>query len=304
MANRWELVAGYASEHHSVISIAEMTSLGVSESTRRDWVAASRLDRIGPRSFAISGSEDTWHRRLAGALGDVGRNGFLAGRSSSQLYGLDGFAGDAVEVLVRRPHRMVQATAVVRSTRRPVPASDLRWVDGLRCLTPERTILDAPIFGFARSELEQAIDSAIRLRLVSESRLRRRAADHHRPGLRGGRQLLDALIDTGGESALERRFLTLVRRGGLPRPATQQVVRSGRTTVGRVDFVFPGGLVVEVTGHSTHASRAHRNRDAERANDLTATAHRRTLWFTYEHVVYDPAYVVATLRRFVGTQAA
>ena len=57
----------------------------------------------------------------------------------------------------------------------------------MRVLTPERMILDAPIFRFTKREVENAIDSAIRLRLVSEARLRERVvAEHIRTGISAG----------------------------------------------------------------------------------------------------------------------
>ena len=41
-------------------------------------------------------------------------------------------------------------------------------IDGLWVLRAERLILESPRFGFTQAETENAIDSAIRLRLVSE----------------------------------------------------------------------------------------------------------------------------------------
>ena len=96
-------------------------------------------------------------------------------------------------------------------------------VNGIRCLKAERLILDSPLFGFTVAETENAIDSSIRLKLVSEQRLRTHVISRHRRGINNGRMLLDALVDTGGESRLERWFLRLVRRAGLPRPQLQSV---------------------------------------------------------------------------------
>jgi hypothetical protein len=56
-----------------------------------------------------------------------------------------------------------------------------------------------------------------------------------------GMPLLRALLlDSGGESTLERKFLKLVRTNGVPRPKCQVVHRSevdGRVI--RVDFEYP-----------------------------------------------------------------
>ncbi|MGI9031730.1 MAG: hypothetical protein ACR2HP_17370 [Ilumatobacteraceae bacterium] len=98
-----------------------------------------------------------------------------------------------------------------------------------------------------------------------------RIADLSAKGRRGALLLDRLLIDSGGESVLERRFLTLMRRRGLPRPATQVVVqrRDGRH-VAPVDFLFADHkVVVEVSSRLGHSTPAERARDAQRRNELT-----------------------------------
>jgi len=167
-------------------------------------------------------------------------------------------------------------------------------VDGIPVLRAERLILDAPLFAFSASEVENAIDSAIRLRLVSEQRLRTKVVGLHHRGINYGRALLDALVDTGGESRLERMFLRLVRKAGLPRPLLQRIFRDGTRTVARVDACFSGGLVVELAGHGTHSSRRQLQVDAQRHTELTLRG-IRVLTFRYEDVRDRPEWVVARL---------
>jgi very-short-patch-repair endonuclease len=111
--------------------------------------------------------------------------------------------------------------------------------------------------------------------------------------------LREALVDAGGESALERRFLRILREARIARPMTQRVFSDGSRTVARVDAFFPHGLVVEVAGHGTHAGRRHRQQDAQRHTELTARG-LAVLTFTYEDVFDRPEWVVrhivATLR--------
>lgn len=194
------------------------------------------------------------------ALYDIGPDGALAGRSAAHLHGLDGFAAvDPIELLVQRRRRNVATSHVVRSTTAAFVPGDLVTVDGLRCLGAERLIVEAPRFGFASSEIERAIDSAIRRRLVDESRLRRRAELWRSRRDPGQRLLRAALSDTGGESHLERRFLTLLRAGGLPRPKLRRTVRSGGRTIARLDALFGDDLVVELEGHATPPTPAVSN---------------------------------------------
>jgi hypothetical protein len=190
----------------------------------------------------------------------------------------------------------------VCSVRLPLSKADIINVQGFRCLTAERLILESPVFGFTRAETENAIDSAIRLRLVAEQRLRTRAIRDHRAGVNGSRLLIEALVDSGGESRLERWFLGLVREAGIARPMLQKTYRDGARTIARVDAFFPGGLVVEVAGHGTHASRRQRQVDEQRRTELTLRG-LRVVTFTYEDVRDRPAWVIGRLREALAMAA-
>ena len=57
--------------------------------------------------------------------------------------------------------------------------------------------------------------------------------------------LLDGLLlDSGGETVLERSFLRLMREADLPRPRTQVVQRHDDVHVARVDFLFEAERIV------------------------------------------------------------
>lgn len=116
-------------------------------------------------------------------------------------------------------------------------ALDVVTINGFRCSSATRTILDLAAAGAMQRRLEAAIDTAVRL---------------------------------GGESELERRFLELMRRGGLPRPVTQAVQRRDGRHVARVDFLFANhGIVVEVTGRLGQACRSCRCIDRIALIELT-----------------------------------
>lgn len=75
----------------------------------------------------------------------------------------------------------------------------------------------------------------------------------------------------------------------------QKTYRDGSRIVARVDAYFAGGLVVEVSGHASHASRRQRQMDAQRHTELTLRG-LRVLTFTYEDVRDRPAWVIGHLR--------
>ena len=263
------------------------------------WERRGLVERVGNRSFVIAGSEPTWMRSLTAAVLDLGGVGVVAGRSAARLHGLDGFQEGEPELLVERRHRDRASSGIVRSTGQRIPRSDVQRLKGLPVLRAERTIIACPVFGFTRSGVENAIDSAVRLRLVSEQRLRTRVVREHSSGVNGSRLLLDAMLDTGGESCLERWFLALCRQHGLPRPILRKTYRDGGRVVARVDAEFPGGLVVELAGHGTHSSRRQRQLDAQRATELTLLG-KRVITFTYEDVRDRPAWVAGCVARAIA----
>lgn len=295
MDDRFRHIAALAANQHSVIATDQFEAHGIDASMRSKWARKGLITRVGPRSFAIAGSPPTFQRDMAAGLADLAGYGVAAGRAGARLYGLDSFAAAPTEFILPREHRRFSTNGLVCSTARPLTKSDIVTVQGFRCLTAERLILESPSFGFTPAETENAIDSSIRLRLVSEQRLRTRVMGEHRTGVNGGRPLLDALLDTGGESRLERWFLGLVRRAGISTPQLQKTYRDGTRVVARVDAYFPGGLVVEVSGHGTHASRRQLQRDAQRQTELTLRG-LRVITFTYDDVRDRPDWVIARLR--------
>lgn len=295
MNDRFLLIAGLAASQHSAVSLDQLERAGVNASLRHHWVAEGRLVRLGSRSFAPAGAAPTWRQSLVAAVFDLRGAGWVAGRTGARLHGLDGFTTDDVELIVPRALRNRCSGGTVRSTSRPISSADVCRVDGIPVLRAERLILEAPLFAFTAVEVENAIDAAIRLRLVSEQRLRTKVVRLHHGGINHGRALLDALVDTGGESRLERMFLRLVREAGLPRPVLQRTFRDGTRVVARVDACFPGGLVVELAGHGTHSTRRELQVDAQRHTELTLRG-LRVLTFRYEDVRDRSTWVVARLR--------
>jgi hypothetical protein len=302
MDHRFREIAALAATQHSIVSTSQLLACQIPPSLRSKWERAGLIDRVGSRSFAMAGSTPSWERAIAAGLADLGGFGAVAGRAGAHLLGLDGFPAVPTEFLLHRDHRGYATDGLVCSTRRALSRADMVTIRGFRCLTAERLILESPQFKFTVAETENAIDSAIRLRLVAEQRLRTRVIDEHCSGLNGSRLLLDALVDTGGESRLERWLLRLVREAGITRPMLQKTYRDGTRVVARVDAYFPGGLVVEVSGHGTHASRRQLQTDAQRRTELTLRG-LRVVTFTYEDVRDRPDWVIGQLRHALATAA-
>lgn len=300
MSPLFKQVSGIASQQHGAIATSQLERLGVGKSLRYRWIRDALLQPAGPRSYYVGGSTDTWQRQAWAAAADVAGRGYVAGRTAARLHRLDGFAsGSKVpEMLVRREYRSCHLPWVVHTTSRPLGPGDTVSIDGIRCLSAERLIVESPLFGFTVAETENAIDSAVRSRRVGEARLRAAVIESLRPGVAGD-LLREALVDTGGESRLERWFLAVVRTGGLARPTMRVAVRSQGGWAARLDALFPGRLVIELEGHATHSLRRQRQHDEERRTKLILQGYR-VITFTYNDVRDRPDWVLARLREAIA----
>ena len=294
MDERFVALAAVAADNHGVFTTVMAQRLGVSDRLRNEWLVLGWIERLGSCTFRFAGSPSTWHMSLASELGNLGPDAAVAGRSAGALHHLDGFERGAPELWVPRSGRNRSHHAVVRSTALPLLPGDVVTVEGIRCVTAERLILDSLLFRFSKEEIHNAIDSAIRMRLVGEKRLRRRIVEELAVNAWHRTTLIDALVDTGGESSLERRFLALIRKAGLPRPQLRRVYRSGTRTLARVDAEFPGDLIIELACHGTHATRLQRQRDAQRHTELTLR-NKKVITFTYDDVYGRPQWMLRTL---------
>ncbi|MBI5090655.1 MAG: DUF559 domain-containing protein [Actinobacteria bacterium] len=174
--------------------------------------------------------------------------------------------------------------------------SDLLMQDGVRLTNATRTVIDMAIAGLPAREIEQVIDDAMQRRMTSLPTLQKRTAQLCGRGVPGSSMLKALVLDSGGDSYLERRFLAPVRRARLPRPRCQVVHRSDGKRIARVDFQFVGtNIIVEVSGRLGHASDRDRRRDARRRNELQASGHV-VLEFTTADVLDDPTYVIESVR--------
>jgi very-short-patch-repair endonuclease len=170
--------------------------------------------------------------------------------------------------------------------------------------TATRTLLDiAPRVQL--DQLEEALDGACRRGQIHVAHLVWRLAELRRQGVEGMAKV-DALLEhacreRGEESWLESAYLRILRRAGLPLPRLQRTTIMG--TDGpryRLDGTYDDHhLVVEIDGHTTHATRRQRQADAERDMRLQA-AGQRVIRFTYEDIVERPHHVAATTATFLG----
>lgn len=262
-------IAALAAEQDGVVSADDLAASGLTPKQRRRRIERGWLERVAPRVFRVAGAPDTHRQRLRIGLLCLGERSWVSYESAAALHGLDRSDATAIEFTIERgrtPPRLpwpVHTSAMIAPT-------DPVIVNGFRAMSATRTVIDLAHARASVRRVEAAMDSAVRLGLSHPIVLAERLATLRGSG-RWGCRLVDRILpDSGGHSPLERRFLTLVREGGHPRPTTQVVQRSatGRH-IARVDFLFEDhDLVVEVTGRLGHVSDAERARDAQRRNEL------------------------------------
>ncbi len=286
-----DLIERAMANHHLLTSTA-LHELGMNPGRWERLVDKGLWIQVAPGHFRHAATPLTFPMMVRAGAGWLGRRGALFGTTALWWLGVDVPEPTHADFLVPRSSRSIPNWMTIH-TSKMWSARNFVWHEGVRTTTAGRAIIDhASTMPSARS-LENAIDSAISIRRTAMPRLSAELARVSRRGRPGVRLMRELLIDSGGESPLERRFLQLLRQHGLPRPSCQVVFHSSGKFVARVDFAF-GRLVVEVMGRLGHVSDRDRQRDTRRRNALTREG-LEVVEFTTADVIDDPAYIVRTL---------
>jgi very-short-patch-repair endonuclease len=141
--------------------------------------------------------------------------------------------------------------------------------DGIPVTTAECTITDLAA-SEPRGHVEAMINEADIRGLTDPEKLRGYLDTvGRRPGARPLRRMLDIRTFRFTRSKLERDFIPIALRAGLPRPLTRQVVDGYE-----VDFYWPElKLIVETDGLTYHRTPQQQARDLERDQAHLASGH-------------------------------
>ena len=215
-----------------------------------------------------------------------GPGAMLSHESAAALWGIRTAYPAAIHISIPAARR-VRLDAIRPHRRNPMPPATT--IRSIPLSQPLFTLVDLAAT-LQTDPLEAAINEADRLGLIDADRIEPELATiAHYPGVAKLRKTLGRYTRT--DSNLERRFLGLVRKAGLPLPATQE--RIGR---GRVDFHWPDlRLVVETDGLTYHRTPMQQVEDRRRDQAHTA-AGRTQLRFANLQIRHSPDEVVAVLR--------
>ena len=302
MTDADRLLVALAARQRQVFTRQQARLVGLPPAAVHRRVKAGTFVAHGPHTLHFAGSRLDWRGTLLAALLDLGSDATITGRAAVALHGLDGFAEGPVELLV--PRRLRGRTSVGTLTSSPhLYRLDVVTLEAdLRVTSGTRTIIE--LAGrVSERELANAVDSACRLGLTSPDALRRRWDELGRRGRPGVAAFQRVMEMAGVQSWLERRFLDLVARYGLPQPRTQRVYRHDGQHVARVDFDFaPLDVVAEVGGRRGYLSIDERRRQERRRNRLQLLG-KVVYFFTTEDVVDASDYVASTLRAALARAA-
>lgn len=190
------------------------------------------------------------------AIRTGGDHAAVSGRAAAALHGLETFRPGTVEVTVRRGGRIRGIDVVQHQTTR-FDEQDIIEIDGIRCTSLERTIIDlASVITAYR--LERVIDEYER-RAGTLDRLVDRATNLHRPGQPGTKRVLADIAkrQTRGMvrgSWFEKLVQECVTSPAIPPVETQYELRSATGAfIGRFDLAIPSvRLLIEA-----HSRRFH-----------------------------------------------
>jgi very-short-patch-repair endonuclease len=278
-----------AMRQHGVIARRQLLALGFSSNAIRHRIDRGRLFPIAQGVYAVGRRELGRKGQWMAAVLSCGPGALLSHGSAAAFWGVESECrGIEITVRVASPRRRPG----LRVYRRPtLPDRDVESPEEIPVTGIVRTLVDLAAI-LKLGAVERAVNEADRLDLITPPDLRA-ALEVHRcePGVKPLRALLDRRTFRLTRSELERIFLPLAAKAGLPVPLTKQWVNEFE-----VDFFWPDlEFVAETDGLRYHRTPAEQARD--RLRDQAHTAAGMTqLRFTHEQVKYEPDHVLAILR--------
>ena len=281
----WELAA----RQHGVVARAQLISLGYRPQAIKRRVASGRLHPVWRGVYAVGRPQLGRHGLWMAAVLTCGPGAALSDGSAGALLGI---VRDSRVIDVTVPASVARRgrVGIAIHRRATLAAEDVTDHLGIPVTSAIRTLVDLAS-RLEDERLERAIGEADKLDLIDPAGLRRELERFvAQPGVARLRETLDRHTFTLTESELERRFLRLALRAGLPLPLTQEHLNGFR-----VDFYWPElRLVVETDGLRYHRTPGQQARD--RLRDQAHTAAGITpLRFTHAQVRHDSERVRRTL---------
>jgi very-short-patch-repair endonuclease len=286
---RVQAVWSVVRSQHGVITRTQLLGLGYSSDAIRHRLDTGRLHVVHRGVYAVGRRELAREGEWMAAVLACGPGAALSHGSAASLCQIGSYEGDEIHVVV---------PAATRHGRRGISVHRRSWMEdhhrtshnGIPVTTPLVTLVDLASY-LNDGDTERAINEADKKELIDPETLRAGLDELPTvPGLAKLRRILDRRTFVLTDSELERRFLPIVRRAGLPGPLTGEKVNGFE-----VDFYWPElGLVVETDGLRYHRTPGQQAADRRR-DQVHAAAGLTPLRFTHAQVRYEPGDVQQVL---------
>jgi very-short-patch-repair endonuclease/predicted transcriptional regulator of viral defense system len=296
-------LAAIAARQHGVVARTQALELGMSSATIDRRLQSGLWQPVHRGVYRLPGARPTWRANLLAACFAWGPDAVGSHTSAAALRRLVAFEAGALELTVPYGRHRNGPGIVHRADLDPL---DVEVVDAIPVTTVARTLID--LAGTQpRDDVEDALDDALYRGLVSRRRLLWRIdalAANGRAGVGVMRELLeerDGMVSVP-QSRFETRLLSVLKRGGIPKPEVQYPIKIGTRTV-FADFAYPdAGLALEADSRKFHIARSRFEGDRERTNALVAIGWR-VMRITWVALRSRPDSVVDAVGRALAVRA-
>lgn len=295
-----ERIAATAAAQHGVITLAQLVDAGLPATRVLRRVHAGQLRRMHRGVYHVGPVVLPWAPAMAAVLA-VGPNAWLGRLHALALWELiePVAAGTPIHVMVAGANRASRSGIMVHRVT-SLDADEHTVRAGIPVTSVTRTLLDvAGILGrreletvFAKGERTGQVDSVSLLGLLDRR--------PRRPGAPVLRELASAATGPAlTRSPLEREFLLLIDRGGLPAPHTN-------VTFGpyELDGLWPDvGLAVELDGFAHHRTRGRFEGDKQKDSWLLSRG-ITVLRLSWRQITQRPVPTVVQIGQALARAAA
>lgn len=285
-------LSGLAERQHGVVSAKQMRQIGYSNGQIKRAVAAGRLHRIHRGVYAVGHPRLTKHGRCIAAVAACGPSALLSHVSAAWVWGLAPTCPALPHVSV--PIRGHRRTGIQVHRAPALDAADRAEREGIPLTAVPRTLLD--LAATASRRLDRAIERSERLELFdlrAVDSLLTRTVGHAGSGPL--RKALDVYREPAfTRSDLERRFLALVRKSGLPKPAANTFVAGFELDL----YWAHERFAVELDSYEYHGGHTSFEQDRMRQEDLKLAGIEMTR-ITAGRIEREPIAVTQRLHRLL-----
>ena len=277
-----------AERQHGVAARSQLLALGLSRHEIDGCLACGYLVRLHRGVYALGHRVLTHRGDLMAAVLAMGPRAVLSHKSAASLHDLLMTSQTRVDVTVPGSRGAPRRRGLRIRVTQALHPEDVTTIDGIPVTSVARTIVD--LAGVLNpGQLQRAIEQADREGVLNLLALQR-ALDRNR-GFKGRARLRALLAEYTGapptKSELERRFLELVDRAGLPRPGVNV-----RVAGIEVDCYWPDwSLVIELDSRAFHSDPRAFERDPIRDARLQRQG-LRVLRVTWKRLENEPDAVI------------